>query len=160
MRIKLSYVVFIWIILLACSNDDLSGNSAPNNPPVTDASVTEVAISGEALNYQFAVTIASPDTGCDQYADWWEVVSGTGELLYRRVLLHSHVGEQPFTRSGGPVAIQANQTVWVRVHMNNTGYSTHALRGTVADGFVVTEAPNDFAQELQQQAPLPNGCNF
>ena len=85
----------------------------------TDAKVTQVEVTPEPNNYTFAVTIDSPDTGCDRYADWWEVITPQGELLYRRVLLHSHVDEQPFERSGGPVAIEPGQEVIVRVHMSS-----------------------------------------
>ena len=53
----------------------------------TTAKVTEVTATGSANNYTFAVTVSSPDTGCDRYADWWEVVTPEGELIYRRVLL-------------------------------------------------------------------------
>ncbi len=60
------------------------------------AEVSEVEATGQANNYTLAVTVSSPDTGCDSYADWWEVITPEGELLYRRVLLHSHVDEQPF----------------------------------------------------------------
>ena len=87
------------------------------------AEVTKVDIIGTANDYSFTVTVNSPDTGCDNYADWWEVVTTEGELLYRRVLLHSHVDEQPFTRSGGTVAIPPQQEVIVRVHMSADGYS-------------------------------------
>ena len=65
------------------------------------AAVEDVSVSGDPGRYQFAVTIRSDETGCDQYADWWEVVSESGDLLYRRILAHSHVDEQPFARSGG-----------------------------------------------------------
>jgi len=69
------------------------------------ADVLSVEVTGSPNAYQFSVKIASPDTGCEQYADWWEVLSEDGQLLYRRILLHSHVNEQPFVRSGGPVNI-------------------------------------------------------
>ena len=82
------------------------------------ANVLSVQVTGNPGAYQFAVEIASPDTGCEQYADWWEVVSQDGQLLYRRILLHSHVDEQPFTRSGGPVEVAADELVYVRAEGN------------------------------------------
>lgn len=124
------------------------------------ADVTEVKTSGTAGAYQFSVTVRSPDRGCDQFADWWEVVSEDGRLLYRRVLLHSHVDEQPFTRAGGPVPISSDQTVWVRAHMHPSGYGGVALRGSVQTGFSPALMASGFATELAKQPPLPNGCAF
>jgi hypothetical protein len=124
------------------------------------ADVIAVQASGSPGAYQFSVGIHSPDKGCSQYADWWEVVSTDGKLLYRRVLLHSHVGEQPFTRSGGPVPIQPEMIVWVRAHMNTGGYGGMAFKGSVKTGFAKTEPPANFAPALAKQPPLPDGCAF
>ncbi|MCI0859594.1 MAG: hypothetical protein J4N81_12745 [Chloroflexi bacterium] len=119
-----------------------------------------VSVSGNPGSYSFSVTVRSPDVGCDRYADWWEVVSPEGQLIYRRVLLHSHVGEPPFTRSGGPINVQVDETIIVRAHMNTTGYGGAALRGSVVDGFIETELLPDFAEDIEQQKPLPQGCAF
>jgi len=124
------------------------------------ADITAVVASGAAGAYTFSVTVSSPDTGCDQYADWWEVLDEEGQLLYRRVLLHSHVGEQPFTRSGGAVAVAVGQIVWVRAHMNTSGYGGVAFKGSVQDGFVAAELAAEFAAEVVEQEPLPFGCDF
>jgi hypothetical protein len=124
------------------------------------ADVISVVATGQPGAYEFTVSVRSPDTGCQQYADWWEVVSEDGKLLYRRVLLHSHVNDQPFTRSGGPVPIKADTSVWVRAHMNTGGYGGAALKGTVAKGFVRAEPPAQFAAALAKQPPLPQGCDF
>lgn len=124
------------------------------------AEVTAVQASGSPGAYEFNVTVKSPDTGCQQYADWWEVVSADGRLLYRRVLLHSHVDEQPFTRSGGPVPIHAETIVWVRAHMNTVGYGGMAFKGSVKAGFAKSEPPANFAPALVKQPPLPDGCDF
>ena len=124
------------------------------------ADVIAVQASGSPGAYQFNVGIRSPDKGCAQYADWWEVVSTDGKLLYRRVLLHSHVDEQPFTRSGGPVPIQPDTVVWVRAHMNTGGYGGAAFKGSVKAGFARAEPPANFAAGLAKLPPLPDGCDF
>jgi hypothetical protein len=135
--------------------------------PTTEvaADVIDVGASGEAGNYQFSVTIRSPDTGCEQYADWWEVLDENGNLLYRRILTHSHASEQPFTRSGGPVAIEADQVVIVRAHMVRAGAQSHgyggiAFKGTVENGFSKAILESGFAIDLEAVEPLPTGCAF
>ena len=56
--------------------------------------------------WRFDVTLRHADAGWNHYADNWEFLSPDGTLLGRRVLLHPHVGEQPFTRSLVGVQIQ------------------------------------------------------
>ena len=124
------------------------------------AEVLKVSATGDPGAYTFSVTILSPDTGCDQYANWWEVLSLDGQLRYRRILLHSHVNEQPFTRSGGPAPIQPNEAVIVRAHMHPGGYGPSAQQGTVAAGFTPVTLPADFAATVAEQSPQPSGCNF
>jgi len=124
------------------------------------ANVLSVQVSGNPGAYQFAVEVVSPDTGCEQFADWWEVVSEDGGLLYRRILLHSHVDEQPFVRSGGPVEIEADTVVFVRAHMNTTGYGGAVMKGTVQDGFMPVEVADGFGSELERVPPQPEDCAF
>jgi hypothetical protein len=130
------------------------------------ADVLSVRVTGNPGAYQFAVEVASPDTGCEQYADWWEVFSENEQLLYRRILLHSHVNEQPFIRSGGPVDITADTPVYVRAHMNTTGYGGQVVKGTVQDGFkpATVEAPygddTGFGSGLERVPPQPEDCAF
>lgn len=124
------------------------------------ADVLSVAPNGESGAYQFAVSIQSPDTGCEQYANWWEVVSEDGALIHRRILFHSHVNEQPFQRSSGPVAIAADQVVIVRAHMHPIGYGGQVLKGSVTQGFLSVESDDDFALDLAQKEPLPTDCTF
>ena len=129
-------------------------------PPRALADVTSVQVKGSAGAYQFSVEVSSPDTGCEQYADWWEVLDEQGSLLYRRILAHSHTSEQPFVRSGGPVAIEPGTTVWVRAHMHPGGYGGSAFRGSVEGGFSQAELEADFAAGVADQSPLPDGCAF
>jgi hypothetical protein len=147
-------VVFVALALgwLALMPGAASGAKTP------DARVLAVKASGAPGAYTFLVTIASNDTGCAHYADWWEVVDEHERLLYRRVLLHDHADEQPFTRDGGPVVVSANQTVTVRAHVNSSGYAAAALRGSVDAGFTPIELPDAFAAELAKKQPLPDVC--
>ncbi|MFK7928104.1 MAG: hypothetical protein AB8H79_07930 [Myxococcota bacterium] len=141
----------------------------PADPAVVDtqsgdgtplANVTEVEATGESAAYTFAVAIRSDEAGCDRYADWWEVVSEDGELLYRRVLGHSHTNEQPFTRTGGPVPIAGEDSVWIRAHMAPGGYGGQAFYGSVDDGFTAADLDGSWAADLASAEPLPNGCAF
>ncbi|NJL87334.1 MAG: hypothetical protein HC886_17315 [Leptolyngbyaceae cyanobacterium SM1_1_3] len=124
------------------------------------ATVTAVeATAGEPGAYTFAVTVQSPDTGCDRYANWWEVISAEGDLIFRRILAHSHVDEQPFRRAGGSVAVQPDQTVIIRAHMQPTGYGNQAMQGSIDAGFSSVQLPDGFAANLAQAAPQPLGCD-
>ena len=133
-------------------------SEAVTEAPVAD--VVSVTTSGSSHNYTFSVRLESPDLGCEQYADWWEVLSEDGALLYRRILTHSHVNEQPFTRSGGKVAIGPNEVVIVRAHMNAAGFGGQAFQGSVAAGFEAIDLPGTFASWVTLEAPLPSGCGF
>ena len=128
------------------------------NQPIAD--VLAVSVRGIPGSYQFSVEISSQDLGCEQYADWWEVVDESGNLVYRRILAHSHVGEQPFTRSGGPVPVDEGAIVIVRAHMNPDGYGGAVLKGSIAGGFQPFELDPGFAGEMDTQPPLPSGCAF
>ena len=152
--------ILFLLLLSGCDQKNSTDQDMKVNQNTSFADITAVSASGKEGNFTFNVTISSPDTGCDQYADWWEVISMDGKLLYRRILRHSHVNEQPFTRSGGPVAITANQEVWIRGHMNNTGYGGQTFRGNAAAGFESTEMPEDFALDLEKEEPLPDDCAF
>lgn len=180
-----SYLLLLLFFLLsclafpvACEKDDESDDDAPSDDSDDDsgddddnndnndndsiqADVLAVSTFGEAGEYIFSVTISSPDTGCDQYADWWEVLSNNGNLIYRRILNHSHVDEQPFTREGGPVPVQPDDIVIVRAHMNEAGYSGAAKRGSINYGFAdAPDITSDFAKEVESQEPLPDDCLY
>lgn len=156
------------LFFFCCSNSDTQVNdqmpqdeeSVLENGGMGIVSVIEVAVQGDKNNYTFNVTLSSNDTGCQQYADWWEVVGSDGNLIYRRILAHSHVNEQPFTRSGAPIAITENTEVYIRAHMNNSGYGIKAMKGTVVDGFSPSDVSKDFASDLETVQPLPENCAF
>ncbi len=157
LHIKTFFILVIsWLV--CCSN-----SSTPKQETTTKkliAEVTKISISGNEKSYTFSVTIKSPDTGCEQYADWWEVVDLDENLIYRRILAHSHVNEQPFSRSGGTINILKEQEIYIRAHMNNTGYSPNVLKGSVESGFKKEELQTSFAAKLENVTPLPNNCAF
>ena len=152
-------LVLGYFIMGAADPVKASGNTE-REAPKPDVTVTGIRISGKQGEYMFHVGLKSDDTGCEQYADWWEVVDSKGTLLYRRILAHSHVDEQPFTRSGGPVAISDEQVVIVRGHMNKAGYGSNIFKGSVDKGFTAYAADAEFASNLETSPPLPDGCAF
>ena len=161
MRLLLGSLLFLMLLSRCSTQNGVADEPDPSTSSGTPAAeVLAVSTTGATGSYSFSVTVKGPDTGCDQYADWWEVLSEEGALLYRRVLTHSHVDEQPFTRTGGPVPAAAGQVVIIRVHMNNTGYGTPAMRGSVVSGFTRTTRDQDFAADVAKQEPLPTSCAF
>jgi hypothetical protein len=133
---------------------------ARDAPAAKLANIVSVNATGTLGAYTLSVGIQSPDLGCQQYADWWEVLGEEGALIYRRILTHSHVDEQPFVRSGGPVPIPPDQVIWVRAHMHPGGYGGTAFKGSVQTGFVKAELSPQFAADLAKSPPLPQSCTF
>jgi hypothetical protein len=88
------------------------------------AKIVDVNVGNSHDSFQFDVTLRHDDTGWDHYADGWEVISPTGDVLGKRVLAHPHVGEQPFTRSLSGVHIPAGiKSVSIRAHDSVHGYN-------------------------------------
>lgn len=161
-----------WILLAGlagCKSDPVSPGATTDSTPdsIADstagaigANVIAVSVRGTEGAWTFAVTVASPDSGCSQYADWWEVVGADGSLAYRRVLLHSHVTEQPFVRTGGPVPVAAGDSILIRAHMNTSGYGGQVFRGTIAGMLAPVDETPALAPELASVEPLPQNCAF
>ena len=136
------------------------------------ADVVAVSVpSGSERAYVFSVSIESADIDCTQFANWWEVLTEDGALVYRRILEHSHTdangssdADQPgntFTRTGGPVPVGVDDVVLVRAHLSTGGYNGQVMRGSAAAGFA--QAPDiggDFAESVEGEAPQPTGCAF
>ncbi len=69
-------------------------------PAFADFAVVErVGVDESSNGWRFEVTLSHPDTGWEHYADAWRVLDMQGKELAIRILVHPHVGEQPFTRS-------------------------------------------------------------
>ena len=86
--------------------------------------ITDVEVKNSQDSFRFDVTLRHDDSGWDHYADGWEVLSPSGDVLGKRVLAHPHVNEQPFTRSLSGVRIpQGISTVSIRAHDSVHGYN-------------------------------------
>lgn len=161
MKIMITWVLSLLIVFnIGCNNQEASEIIIDEG--LSYAVVEKVTVSDIEGSYTFSVTLKSPDKGCSQYANWWEVVSLNEELIYRRILGHSHVNEQPFTRSGGTVKINATDVVIIRGHMNTTGYGEGkiAMKGSAKDGFNPYVLAKYFANSVEIDSPQPSGCAF
>jgi hypothetical protein len=94
-----------------------------------EADVIDVKVSrGGDARYNFDVTIRSNDRGWDHYADAFEILAPDGTLLGRRILLHPHVEEQPFTRDLYGVEIPPDLgQVTIRARHRPAGYDGEVL---------------------------------
>ena len=118
--------IFVILALSGCGAlAALSENQLSQSQTEADADVTFVRAIETSLGvWTFHVTVVHPDTGWENYADGWDVVTQDGIVLkpdpnspFTRLLLHPHVNEQPFTRSQSNIEIPANITqVTVRAH--------------------------------------------
>ncbi len=78
--------------------------------------------------WRFEVTIRHADSGWDHYADAYEILDPEGRVLGRRVLLHPHVDEQPFTRSLSGIHVpQSLKKVRIRAHDKLHGWGGREL---------------------------------
>ncbi len=90
-----------WVIALVAAGILASTGATAGEADVVSAEATR----SPDGTWRFTVTVRHADTGWDHYADAWEVLAPDGTLLGRRVLLHPHENEQPFTRSLSGVEI-------------------------------------------------------
>jgi hypothetical protein len=123
--------------------DEPSATPAPTQtetPLATSSSTSGQAGNADVLfvravqtddgTWTFSVTVAHLDTGWEDYADGWDVLTPDGEVLkpdpsspFTRLLLHPHENEQPFTRSQSGIVIPDGvMQVRVRAHDLIDGY--------------------------------------
>ena len=96
------------LLLAAGCGDDTGPGAVPDTEATPCADVVEAEATQESEGvFGFAVTVRSPDTGWEKYADAWEVRAPDGTVLGTRILTHPHVEEQPFTRSLRGVEVPA-----------------------------------------------------
>jgi len=113
------------LALLAALVTSCSANPATAPaPPASDTSapetasaaaqrfpdIVDVAVTGSAPTFSFAVTVSSPYDSPERYADAFRVRGENGTVYGVTELTHDHAGEQPFTRSLSGVTLPAGVT--------------------------------------------------
>jgi hypothetical protein len=118
-------------VVMVGAETDTVVNTVTAEPGKGNADVTFVrAMRALGGTWTFHVTVRHPDTGWEDYADGWDIVTPDGKVLkpdpdnrFTRTLLHPHVDEQPFTRSQSGITIPEGVTrVRVRAHDLVDGY--------------------------------------
>lgn len=119
---------------LAAAQDEVA---APAGDALPRADVLFVrATETKDGTWSFAVTVRHPDTGWENYADGWDVLTPDGEVMqpdgtspFTRLLTHPHVEEQPFTRSRSDIRLPAGtEHVQVRAHSLVGGFGGQEVK--------------------------------
>lgn len=103
----------------------VAAGQMPGPAAAGDAVIKEVKVRNDGGGgFTFSVTLAHADSGWSHYADAWQVLGPDGAVLGKRLLLHPHVNEQPFTRSLSGVKVPAGlKKVSLRAHDKVHGYA-------------------------------------
>ncbi len=99
-----------------------------------DAVIEDASARPSGAGWSFSVTLSHGDTGWDDYADGWRVVTASGEVLGTRTLYHPHVEEQPFTRSLSGVTIpDGMKEVFIEARTNTDGWGSARFQLALPD---------------------------
>jgi hypothetical protein len=132
-----------------------------------------------AGSYQVTVILQSPEQDCDDYADWWEVLSEDGSLLGRHLLEEPQGFEKPFESQAVVSVEDPNQVLIIRAHFSSdmdetfanydnelilvdeipsSKYPNQAMKGSIETGFKSVRIPRRFAAKVERQDPQPGPC--
>lgn len=95
----------------------------------SDVHILATTIIHQSQNeYLVNVKLQHQDTGWEHYADEWRIVDQHGNILARRILLHPHVNEQPFTRSLSNVKLDDDLSIiYIEAHDKLHGWTENKL---------------------------------
>lgn len=86
------------------------------------AEIVDATAQERAGTWTVSVTLRHGDTGWDDYADGWRIVTESGRVLGTRTLHHPHVEEQPFTRSLSGVDLPKAEPLFIESSTSVTGW--------------------------------------
>jgi hypothetical protein len=121
-------LILTGLVVTACASAAAPTPTPPESSATPSAANADVefvrATQAADGSWAFAVTVRHPDTGWEDYADGWDVLTPAGDVLkpdpsspFTRLLTHPHETEQPFTRSQSGIVIPEGVTrVRVRAH--------------------------------------------
>ena len=96
---------------------------APGAAPSDPARIVAAEARTSGGGWSVSVTLRHGDTGWDDYADGWRIVTADGTILATRPLAHPHVTEQPFTRSLSGLDLPAGTPLYIESSTSVTGWS-------------------------------------
>ena len=159
------------------------------NPALIEGAVVlDVDVTEDSGNYRFRVTLHSADTlqspdlfhipnrSCDQYINWWEILSEDVEtLIHQEFMTSIHEDESSFSSTSSPLQLEPDQVFLIRAHQNTSrtkrdeltgaeksvsGYAAEqAFKGSIAKGFKTVRIPESLGKGLAQENPQPLVCD-
>ncbi|MDH5545185.1 MAG: hypothetical protein OEZ43_06305 [Gammaproteobacteria bacterium] len=101
----------------------------PSIANANEVEIMDVLLTQKQNTWTVRVTLKHEDSGWDHYADAWRVVDKKGNELGRRVLMHPHETEQPFTRSLGDLKIPRNiKIIYIEARDNVHGWADERVQ--------------------------------
>ena len=100
----------------------------PSMARADPAEIVGAEARADPSGWTVAVTLRHGDTGWEDYADGWRLVSRDGDVLATRALAHPHVDEQPFTRSLSGLDLPQGEAVFVESSTSVTSWSGARFR--------------------------------
>ncbi len=113
-------LIVICFVVLGSMIFTINNSAQANEPIIKYVDASKKSFFGKRT---FFVSVLHADSGWEHYADGFEVLSVSGEIIAKRVLAHPHVDEQPVTRDLRGVSIPDGVTqIDVRAHDIVHGY--------------------------------------
>ncbi len=110
----------ICLVTIGCAIFTTENSIWANEPIIKEVKASKESFFGSR---SFFVSVKHNDTGWEHYADGFEILTVSGDIISKRVLAHPHVDEQPVTRDLRGVSIlDGIAEIEVRAHDTVHGY--------------------------------------